>query len=261
VADDAKTPRQKAPDDCKAEVCVGGRSVSQPAASEEARQINGNCFEERCDDPKRVLDLGDAPAPRQCCGNPEVNAPVGILTGVFDPELECCVGDGRFLVSKGPPISVDLDLCPDRSHVESVPVHYDGCSGGIPADAFLTATGLFSGLRNSPTPGDGGIFSDEGAIPEPPTRPCDKHDACYQSCSSDEDARNGCDDAFHEDMKAVCSTIEGVLTISDPSEADGTSEVSLSSVCLTFASTYYLGVRSLGGSAFGDGQRSHCRCC
>jgi hypothetical protein len=261
VSDDSVTPEQNAPDDCKMESCVGGRVVSESDDQESARQIAGNCFEERCGNPMSVLDLADAPAPRRCCGNAELNAPVGRLAGIFEPEQECCVKDGLLLVPKGPPIAYPLDLCPDRVDVPEVQTSYDGCSGGLSADVLLHATGLYSGNRNNPTPGDGGSFSDEGGVPDPPVLPCDRHDECYQTCDAGSDARSRCDQSFREGMNAVCGRLEGVILVSDPEDPDGTAEVLRSSVCMLFAELYYQGVDKLGDDAFEDGQRDHCRCC
>ncbi|HVR28379.1 MAG TPA: hypothetical protein VMS86_02500, partial [Thermoanaerobaculia bacterium] len=264
VVDDSFTPQQNAPDDCKMEICVGGRAVSKPNEQETARQSTGNCYEERCDDPRLVLDLADEPAPRRCCGNAEFDAPMGRLAGIYEPEHECCVGDGLFVVSKGPPIGVALDLCPDREDVPEVPTSYDGCSGDFPADMYLHATGIYSGHRNNPTPGPGdgtGSFSAEGTVPDPPILPCDRHDDCYQTCDSRPGARDACDGEFREHMRSICFALEGVVLVSDPNEPDGTAEAMRSSVCLTFAEIYYLGVHTLGKDAFENGQREHCKCC
>ena len=48
VADDSRTPRQNAPDDCKVESCRGGRVESSMTNQEPAKQIDGNCYEELC---------------------------------------------------------------------------------------------------------------------------------------------------------------------------------------------------------------------
>jgi hypothetical protein len=62
-------------------------------------------------------------------------------------------------------------------------------------------------------------------------------------------------------MNALCSGLEGFVLVHDPGEADGAAEALRSSVCMTFAELYYLGVDKLGGDAFESGQRDHCRCC
>ncbi len=61
VADDSRTPRQKAPDDCRIERCRGGRAESDMTNQEPAKQIAGNCYEELCPPQYRSLDLGDEP--------------------------------------------------------------------------------------------------------------------------------------------------------------------------------------------------------
>jgi len=262
VADDSVPPRQNAPDDCKMESCVDGRVVSQPDPGERPRQIDGDCFDQRCGNPKKVLDLTDAPAPRLCCGNAEFNAPIGRLAGLYEPEHECCVGDGLFVVSKGPPMGSSLDLCPEREDVPDVATIYDGCSGGLVADVYLHATGMYSGNRDNPTPGDGtGSFSEAPSVPDPPALACDRHDDCYQTCDSDSGARQACDKRFREDMNRTCAGLEGIVLVSDPEEPDGMVEVPRSSVCQTFAEIYHFAVQQLGDGAFEDGQRRHCKCC
>ena len=72
-----RTPRQKAPDDCKVESCRGGRVESGMTNQERAKQVEGNCYEELCPPQYRSVDLADEPPGLRCCGDPSKPLPGG----------------------------------------------------------------------------------------------------------------------------------------------------------------------------------------
>jgi hypothetical protein len=266
VADDSRTPRQKAPDDCLLEHCSGGSVVSRMTNQEKARQIVGNCYDELCPTPHRDVNLADAPPGLMCCGDPSKPLPGGIdhgvLTGIYDPIVECCVEDaplGFFIISKKAPI--DLDRCPKPVPPPTpVEVDFDGCSVPLPADILMSLTPQlpYSGDPNEPTPPANGeaLFSHVGTGEDPPRGACDLHDICYQTCGSD---RDECDQGFGFVLANACAGVTG--TVSIPSESGGFDLVlDRKDVCEGWASLYAETVEGLGRFAHEAGQASHCDC-
>jgi hypothetical protein len=75
---------------------------------------------------------------------------------------------------------------------------------------------------------------------------CDRHDECYQTCDPHPGHRKRCDDQMYADMKRVCNN----------SKADHLTKQR----CLTYALSYWVGLRGLGWTAHGPRQEAVCGC-
>jgi hypothetical protein len=263
VADDSQVPEQKAPDDCRKELCRGGKVVSHMTNQESAMQVAGNCYEELCPRPHRAVDLADEPPGLKCCGDPTKPLPGGIdrgvLTGTYDPEAQCCVEEGLFIISKRAPI--DLSRCPRPVPPETpIDVDHDGCSVPLFAEvlALSDTQTPYSGNPDEPTPPGQGdaLFSRLGTGEDPPAGPCDLHDRCYQTCGSDQ---GSCDQAFGADLAAACVGVTGTVPVPAPSGGFDIQRDRME-MCQIWASRYAVAVSRAGSFAHLGGQSSHCDC-
>lgn len=118
--------------------------------------------------------------------------------------------------------------------------------------------------KDNPTGHPDTVFGNEsptGLCEENYTAPCDEHDRCYQTCRSertedgwqyDLEHKAACDQAFYDDMMAVCRQA------GDP---EGTVDIlGWNPNCSTYARVYYQAVKYGGGDAFRRRQREACEC-
>ena len=162
------------------------------------------------------------------------------------------------------PIPPDQCNCHDQEHGTSPPIQrstdssiqractgegwkfeYDGCS--LPARAAAQIGGLeFGGAaKDNPAGADDTRFAHNKSTREGGDV-CDRHDECYQTCDPNPAHRKRCDDQMYTDMKRVCNN----------SKAD----IATKQRCLTYALSYWLGLRSLGWPAHGKRQEAVCGC-
>ncbi len=250
VPDSSQTPLQFADDDCLFQGCAHGTLLDFETDLETPPQIADNCFNEICPRDEKRLDLNDAPLPLECCGNLKIDLPEGRLTGIYDPDNECCVDDGLLIVDKGPPLD-DIELCPQRSRppLSELPYDYQGCS--VPAVVTMIA-GFHS--PNNPAGGQSTHFSDFDLGPAAQHNlPCDVHDACFQSCKTTEAERTMCDDDWQDALLRVCE-----LAMSHP--VDG-QDLSIIHRCFVAANVYFQTVSTLGKFFFEANQKDFCQCC
>ena len=151
------------------------------------------------------------------------------------------------LAGKPPEISQQADSvqreCIEDGHgVKHWKYEYDGCS--LPARAALNFGGLTlgGGAKDNPAGGTNTAFSlmrptTEGGVA------CDRHDECYQSCTT---TKSQCDDRMYADMKETC--------------AKASPEVRQK--CYSAAWLYYEGLRQLpqAQTAFDDRKKQVCSC-
>jgi len=130
----------------------------------------------------------------------------------------------------------------DGNGVKHWKYEYDGCS--LPAMAALTFGGLTlgGGAKDNPAGGTNTAFS----LMKPTTeggKACDRHDECYQSCTT---TKSQCDDRMYADMKETC--------------ANASPEVRQK--CYSAAWLYYEGLRKLpqAQTAFDDRKKQVCSC-
>lgn len=94
----------------------------------------------------------------------------------------------------------------------------------------------------------------QGGIPINPSPPaagganftpaCEKHDLCYQDCSS---TRDGCDQNFKNDLYKICDQ-------QHPDDATAREK------CKQAADAWWLALTMFGGSAYTDAQNAACFC-
>jgi hypothetical protein len=118
---------------------------------------------------------------------------------------------------------------------------YDGCS--VPAAAVAAGRGQHGSFdKDNPAGGSDTQF----AFGKPTTRggvACDRHDECYQSCSTD---RLDCDERMYHDMKAICA-------------ASGENRI-VRARCWQFATIYYKALRVGAQGAFDSRKKAVCGC-
>ncbi len=114
---------------------------------------------------------------------------------------------------------------------------YDGCSipGGL--EWLLSIDG------NNPAGGRDTQFSDYPAVPASPRRPCDLHDACYQTCGM---PKSVCDQLFFDLMLGTCR--------------GSTQNDDVRKRCRDWARAYFEGVSNLGHLAYAGDQLKVCSC-
>jgi uncharacterized protein DUF4157 len=176
---------------------------------------------------------------------------VGSVTNRHESEAERIA---QLVTQSGKPVSQGVTPTRVALQRECVDGHwktvYDGCS-------LPWYGGLLLGIRHGNDPASG--FRRPGnptgerkdtrfAIPESRTGPCDKHDACYQTCVPKEkknDAKKICDHQFHENMLEVCKS-------ADQKEQRR---------CKRAANQYYQGLQNfVADGVFARDQKKSCAC-
>jgi hypothetical protein len=118
---------------------------------------------------------------------------------------------------------------------------HDGCS--VPAAAVAAGRGQHGSFdKDNPAGGSDTHF----ALGKATTRggvACDRHDECYQSCTTD---RGACDERMYHDMKAVCA-------------ASSENRI-VRARCWQFATIYYKALRVGAESAFKSRKQAVCSC-
>jgi hypothetical protein len=179
-----------------------------------------------------------------CCKGVKIDpATQGCCNGkIYTKATQCCVKDK--VVPKnadgGSPLPKPED-CPDRTQ-NSRPHEYDGCSvpGWLPvSDGNNPAGGRDTQFSNAACRGTTGGGACTGA--------CDLHDTCYQTCSTDDNARLHCDQLLRDTAIATCNASTEPPAVRDR--------------CRTWAGRYYDGLRLGGGGAFKERQQQYCKCC
>ena len=139
-------------------------------------------------------------------------------------------------------VSVQRACIEDGNGVKHWKYEYDGCS--LPAQYSLNLGGLTLGgvAKDNPAGGNNTAFSlmrptTEGGVA------CDRHDECYQSCTT---TKSQCDDRMYADMKETC--------------AKASPEVRQR--CYSAAWLYYEGLQKLpqAQKAFDDRKKQVCSC-
>lgn len=179
--------------------------------------------------------------------------PAGLLT-IADPdtsaeqEADRTAGTITGMASAGKPLeisrrtaSVQRKCIEDGNGVSHWKYEYDGCS--LPAHS-LSLGGLTLGgaAKDNPAGGDNTAF----ALMRPTTEgglACDRHDECYQSCTT---TKHQCDDRMYADMKEVCAK----------------SSLPVREKCYSAAWLYYQGLKQLpqAQQAFDDRKNDVCSC-
>jgi hypothetical protein len=241
VADNAQTPPQASPTDCKEQYCSGGGVANRNKDSEIPTDI---CKECKSGSPANRAD-GSTPADtNQCC-----------FEGRALPKFGNAYGD---LTSK----------CTTRSQVSDAERQHDidGCSGGLTSNIQDPMRGKYAGdwLGQASTEfgrAQGSVPSAGSALP----LACNLHDICYQSCRND---KGGCDTGMRDRMRTVCEaaypqTCPAGLTAEQCQGSRGyfeqRGECALNS--FSYANLYYQGVNFGGSSAYEERQTQYCKCC
>ena len=232
VPDNSQTPPQAAPDDCRRQICRNGSVDTVPDYNETPPQTEGNCRREICArppvggwgggfvPPQFVIDLSDHPPGQQCC---QYTPPLSDrpFTDPFNPATECCENSGVLPLH---PVQ-NLNQCPRlRPYVNHVPMA-NGCGpegGSIP-------------VPQDPAPGC-----------QPFTPACNGHDLCWDDCQNSAGHKLGCDAAFLQNLRQICS---------------GCSNLVARNLCEKLASAYAAAVGVGGWGAYYAAQRQACQCC
>lgn len=170
VADNAQTPPQASPTDCKEQYCSGGAVANRNKDSEEPT--------DKC---------------KKCSGGSPVADPA--KNSVRTPDGCCFDGEAQ-------PVNpiVDLAKCPQRTAHPGWPPGFNGCggngiSGAVPDNPMfaLHITDPIYLLAHGMSSGD---F----------TQACNGHDTCYDTCIRPSGTPKGtCDTNFGNSMDAVCA--------------------------------------------------------
>jgi hypothetical protein len=241
---DNATPPQRSEHDCLKQVCKGGDYIDIDDFKEMPEQVEGNCQDEICGPPFQLANPLDSPPGKACCQLAEKD-PIGLPQALpYNPSTECCEPKGVF--PKFPPL-YDPSVCPDRVQA-ATPHAIDGCSLGKASDiADVLAHYPFLNYSGNPDNPAGGADTAFGSQSANDTLPCNDHDICYQTCTTDPLAEFKCNQQMFADMLVVC----------DRSSASA----SVRENCFAWALEYQ-GFLTLAGSiAFKDDQKQWCQCC
>jgi hypothetical protein len=241
VADNAQTPPQASPTDCKEQYCNGGGIATRNKDSETPTEVCKQC---RNGSPAN-RDDGSAPNdPESCCFQ-------GQQISKFNLSY-------RDLTAK----------CPRRAQVpDSRRQHeIDGCSAGLTSNIQDPMRGKFGagwlGVSSTEFGRPQGLVPNAGAaLP----LACNLHDICYQTCRSD---KGGCDTAMRDRIRGTCAAAyppacPANLTEEQCQGDDGYMEQrgECAIDTLSYANLYYQGVNLGGGSAYEERQSQYCQCC
>ncbi len=238
--DDSQTPTQKAPDDCKKEVCRGGGPASDPNDSEKPEDEPGNCKEEICKggSPDSKPDDADAPPGpfQKCCDG-----------DVYDVDTEgCCGGQEKYdrysqccdnsTVKPGWPIANIQDVsgdCPNRD--QRMAPTADGCGSGW-GEPFIpeNPVAILAAIVRYPCFGDNNPAF---------TPACNQHDKDWSICKGDKGAADG---AF------VDNIVDGICP--------GVPDPVCRGMCRLLGFDYGAAV-SFVQQPYWDAQKEFCRCC
>ena len=255
AADDGQTPPQRAPDDCKKEVCKAGGILSTNDDSEQP-----------------TINLGGLGYPADCqkCQNGKA-APRD--NGTTPTSADKCCFDGEPLAKYGQTVGNFFDgplekKCPQRTQDDARQHLVDGCS--VPADNRNDPMKTFpyppyGHLNQKPTAfgEDLGVISDAG---QAGPLPCNRHDICYQSCAargtSLAAARKACDEGMKADMDGVCANAFPPTCPAGFSPGQCNSYFTQRFDCSAFSDTYYGVLRGVGFfAAYKERQEQYCKCC
>jgi hypothetical protein len=233
---DGETPKQKAPDDCKKEVCRSGAPKSENDDSEAPKPVPGDCNKEVCRSgaPAKDPDDSDAPsnASQGCCKGEIFTRPAEDCCGgqkKYQTASECC--DNNVVKPAHPIANIeDPNDCPNRS--QRVPPSSNGCGSGIfnVPDNPTAVSDPWDCLRTGNAPS----FAPA----------CDTHDRGYDTCNR---PKATTDAAFGNDMRAICA---------------GVADAGCRATCIGHANRYENAVGgTIGNYAYTSAQRNVCRCC
>jgi fibronectin type 3 domain-containing protein len=193
-------------------------------------RVAGDCMKLECSGGNQLNAINDNDKPlntcKDCSGGDIVNLPNGSVSReTFIAGTSCCY-EGE--AQPNNPIN-DLAKCPYRVPNPNWIKEYDGCTN----------------VPQNPVEGYDTAFSN----PER-SGPCDNHDKCYQTCSSQTlyEGQLACDDAMYRDMQDVCEkSIEDEYARNE---------------CRNWANMYYTGLRFFGWFVYKyDRQKTVCNCC
>ena len=161
---------------------------------------------------------------------------------VYTKATQCCESfllDTKIVTKNPIPFGmIELGFCSGRAQNDR-PHEFDGCSAvpSNPAGAPDTAFALepFHPMGSSCDLGISYL-------------PCDRHDCCYQTCSTNY--------LFHQ---AACDfeMWQGMYTVCGASQAS----FAVVTLCYSAADAYYVGLTVAGGFAHDKRQRQYCDCC
>ncbi|MFY9823638.1 MAG: DNRLRE domain-containing protein [Thermoanaerobaculia bacterium] len=242
---DNATPPQRSEHDCLKQICKGGYITDDPNVKEVPDQVEGNCQDELCGEPFQFPNPFDAPPGKACCQFAEKDQilPQAIP---YDPSSECCEPKGVF--PKFPPL-YDPSVCPDRVQANT-PHDIDGCSLEKASDiADILAHYPFLNYSGDPNNPAGGPDTAFGSGNAGDTLPCNDHDICYQTCTTEffVPAYFKCNQQMFADMIGVC----------DRSQASP----SVRENCYAWALEYQGFLTAAGFIAFKQDQQKYCQCC
>jgi hypothetical protein len=235
---DGETPKQKAPDDCKKEVCRGGAPRSDNDDSETPKRVEGNCKKEVCRGGTTASDPDDSDTPpnasQGCCNGDIFTRPQedccgsGQQASKYNKSTQCCDNN---VVKPAHPIANVLDPrdCPNR--VQRVAPAANGCGG-----ADWTAI-----VPDNPTAVTNPGCAIIGQAPSF-TPACNQHDLGYDCCGR---SKAGTDTRFGNDMRAACN---------------GLTNETCRNACLAHATRYQDAV-SNRDDYYRNAQNNVCRCC
>ncbi len=210
----------------------------------------------------KIADLQAELASRGC--NPETQLPMGVAN--------CQATPSTFWRTPDVPASYRRLLhCDSRVQDPDMRPHFDGCSvevwqsvlgqtvglvpipslcsgpGGVPIPCANRLFPDYTGDPNEPLAGI--MFSDiedRNFDREHPTRPCDRHDQCYQTPGRD---RRDCDDEFYFSALQTCAN------------SSAATNPRLFSECRRMAAAYTTALRAKGESAYEEDQVRNSLCC
>lgn len=253
VPDNAQTPPQASPTDCKEQYCKNGGVATRSKDSEQLTQACKFCKN----------------------GNPE-NRP-NAMSPPNKPSA-CCF-DGEDVDKYDSPLETLIAKCPERKQRKMADGSFrrhevDGCSFGIPDFPSTNIQDPVSGIFN--VPGTGTEFGRFQGVPladgeEVDNLPCNHHDICYQTCKKE---KTSCDDTMKQEMDVVCdrayptaecpySGAEALLkcAIGIPDGGVHQNYFTERAWCAVAASGYRAGLGAFGGSAHSTRQKEFCQCC
>jgi hypothetical protein len=240
--DDSDIPPNTNPLDCLKRGCKNGKPNWLTDKSEEPRQIEGNCYREKCPLFERELDPSDAPPGLECCIEDDL---LFDDVATFNPENQCCTKHG--IRAKCPVSKLDLTIgtCPNVRRKDGfnwpAPSDPGGCvTERHPGYDGCTVPLIPDGPGNNPANFDTTSF----AFPIP-TAPCYQHDACYFDCAPNFTGQFQCNIDFCQNLFDVCLHAE-------PDARPG---------CLIMAGLYCTGVTSAGPFVYPGSQQTACQCC